>query len=173
MTAHATTFPTPFGPFSVAVSDTGKILATAFGTKTALQARLKKCHALRDISPEAPDTESEIARSIRAARAQISAYLAGERASFDLSLAPEGSVFQKRVWSALEKIPRGETRSYGQLAKSLRTAARAIGRANATNPICLLVPCHRVIGTDGSLTGFAFGDEVKQRLLELENVRLA
>jgi len=89
-------------------------------------------------------------------------------------LAPIGTEFQKRVWDALCAIPVGETRGYAQLAGQLGSpqAARAVGRANATNPICLFVPCHRVIGADGSLTGFAFGEDIKRKLLEHEGVRL-
>ncbi|ATC63023.1 cysteine methyltransferase [Nibricoccus aquaticus] len=160
MTAYTSTFPTPFGPFSVAVSETGAVLATAFGNLDALRDRFDA------------DTVIDDSKRTQAARDQISAYLAGKRTDFDLPLAPEGSAFQQRVWSALRSIPRGETRSYGYLAKKLRTAARAIGRANATNPICLIVPCHRVIGADGSLTGFAFGEEIKRRLLELEGLKI-
>ena len=156
MTAYVSTFETPFGSFSVAVSEAGSVLATAFG----------KIDALRDRFDA--DSTIEDPKCVRPAREQIVAYLSGKRVNFDLPLSAEGSAFQKRVWTALQKIPRGETRSYGQLAKSLRTAARAVGRANATNPICLIVPCHRVIGADGSLTGFAFGEEIKQRLLTLE-----
>jgi methylated-DNA-[protein]-cysteine S-methyltransferase len=83
-------------------------------------------------------------------------------------MAPKGSAFQLRVWQALREIPVGETRSYGELAKGLGSSARAVGRANATNPICVIVPCHRVIGANGDLTGFAFGVEIKQWLLEIE-----
>ena len=173
MTAYTSTFSTAFGPFSVAVSDTGEVLATAFGKKTAVQARLKKCHVLRDTPSENSPADKHIRQALQAASIQINAYLTGKRTDFDLPLAADGSVFQQRVWTALRTIPRGETRSYGQLAKSLRTSARAIGRANATNPICLIVPCHRVIGADGSLTGFAFGEEIKQRLLAHEGVKIA
>ena len=173
MTAYVSTFSTTFGPFSVALSETGAVLATAFGSKTALQSRLKKCHVLRDTPSEKGAPDKRLRDAHQVAITQISDYLAGKRTGFDLPLASEGSEFQKRVWAALEKIPRGETRSYGQLAKSLRTSARAVGRANATNPICLIVPCHRVIGADGSLTGFAFGEEIKHRLLALEDVKLA
>jgi methylated-DNA-[protein]-cysteine S-methyltransferase len=69
----------------------------------------------------------------------------------------------------LRKIPSGETRSYGELARQLGSSPRAVGRANATNPICLIVPCHRVIGADGSMTGYAFGEKIKRRLLEIES----
>ncbi len=172
MTAYISTFQTTFGPFSLAVSETGAVLATAFGDKTALQPRLKKCHVLYDTPSEKTPAASLIRKALKTASDQITAYLAGRRADFDLPLAPDGSAFQQRVWSALRAIPRGETRSYGDLAKKLRTSARAIGRANATNPICLIVHCHRVIGADGSLTGFAFGEDIKKRLLALEGVKL-
>jgi methylated-DNA-[protein]-cysteine S-methyltransferase len=101
-------------------------------------------------------------------RAQICDYLDGVRSDFDLPRVADGSDFQQRVWAELCRIPRGQTRSYGDLARKLGSSARAVGRANATNPICLIVPCHRVIGADGSLTGFAFGERIKARLLVLE-----
>lgn len=106
----------------------------------------------------------------RDAREQLLAYFAGTRRGFDVTLGSVGTAFQKSVWSALQQIPFGETRTYGQLARELGNpaASRAVGRANATNPICVIVPCHRVIGSDGSLTGFAFGAALKQRLLEHE-----
>ena len=88
---------------------------------------------------------------------QVSEYFAGKRRSFDLPLAPKGTAFQHQVWTALRSIPFGETVTYGGLADRLGRprAARAVGRANATNPISLIVPCHRVIGSDGTLTGYA------------------
>lgn len=103
--------------------------------------------------------------------AQMGEYFAGRRTEFTLPLAPIGNDFQKRVWRILREIPYGQTRSYGDLATALgdRTLARAVGAANARNPIGIVVPCHRVIGADGSLTGFAGGLERKRFLLELEN----
>ncbi len=97
-------------------------------------------------------------------------YFAGERQQFDLQRVLDDTAFRMKVWRALERIPFGETRSYREIAIALGrpTAARAVGRANATNPICLIVPCHRVIGADGSLTGFAFGEAIKRRLLDHE-----
>ncbi len=97
-------------------------------------------------------------------------YFTGKRESFTLKLAPSGTAFQQSVWTALQRIPFGETRSYGQLATELGNpgASRAVGRANATNPIALIIPCHRVIGSDGAQTGFAFGEEIKRQLLALE-----
>lgn len=103
--------------------------------------------------------------------AQLTAYFARERRSFDLPLAPEGSVFQRRVWQELERIGYGETATYGQIAHRLgmtNAASRAVGLANGRNPIPIVIPCHRVIGADGSLTGYAGGVERKQALLELE-----
>jgi len=101
---------------------------------------------------------------------QLNEFFAGKRKTFDLSMAPEGSDFQKQVWAELTRIPYGETISYAELAKRLgrNGAARAVGRANATNPIAVVVPCHRVIGADGSLTGYAYGVELKRSLLDFE-----
>lgn len=102
---------------------------------------------------------------------QLKEYFAGQRRSFDLPLAPEGTDFQLKVWRALRGIPFGATWSYGQLAKRIGKpkASRAVGAANGQNPIPIIVPCHRVIGADGSLTGFGGGLKIKQQLLELES----
>jgi methylated-DNA-[protein]-cysteine S-methyltransferase len=104
------------------------------------------------------------------ARAQLSAYFAGERTTFDLPLAPVGTPFQQRVWGELRRIPYAETVSYGELANRLGSpgASRAVGLANGRNPIAIVVPCHRVIGADGTLTGYAGGLERKRALLDLE-----
>ncbi|HSU95656.1 MAG TPA: methylated-DNA--[protein]-cysteine S-methyltransferase [Gemmatimonadaceae bacterium] len=101
---------------------------------------------------------------------QLGEYFRGERTQFDLPLAPHGSEFQLRVWSLLREIPYGETRSYGQLAKELGNPllAREVGGANARNPLSIVVPCHRVVGADGRLVGYAGGLERKQFLLDLE-----
>jgi methylated-DNA-[protein]-cysteine S-methyltransferase len=105
-----------------------------------------------------------------AAAQQLIEYFEGRRSTFDLQLAPEGTEFQKRVWSALLTIPYGETRSYAWLAQAIGNpaAARAVGAANGANPIPVIVPCHRVIGASGALTGFGGGLPVKKFLLELE-----
>ena len=99
-------------------------------------------------------------------------YFGGREEAFDLPVAPEGTAFQQRVWSALRRIPYGRAISYGELARRVRRprAARAVGRANATNPVSLVIPCHRVIGADGSLTGYGGGMDRKRALLELEGV---
>ena len=109
------------------------------------------------------------------ARRQLTEYFAGERTTFDLPLRPAGAPFQLRVWEALLRIPYGETASYGELARELGhpTAARAVGAANGRNPIAIVVPCHRVIGSNGSLTGYAGGLECKRALLDLEVGRAA
>jgi len=102
---------------------------------------------------------------------QLDEYFARKRTEFDLELAPEGDEFQHRVWNQLKAIPYGQTRSYGQIATALgdRTLARAVGIANAQNPISVIVPCHRVIGADGSLVGYGGGLDRKDFLLRLEN----
>lgn len=104
------------------------------------------------------------------ALAQVAAYFAGERRDFDLPLAPVGTPFQQQVWTALQAIPFGATTSYGALAAQLGQpgGAQAVGRANAANPLPVVVPCHRVIGADGSLTGFLGGLDRKAALLRLE-----
>lgn len=109
------------------------------------------------------------------ARRQLTEYFAGERTTFDLPLRPAGAPFQLRVWDALLRIPYGETASYGEIARELGhpTAARAVGAANGRNPLAIVVPCHRVIGSNGSLTGYAGGLECKRALLDLEAGRAA
>jgi len=101
---------------------------------------------------------------------QLVEYFSGGRTEFDLPLQPDGSEFQKKVWRALREIPFGQTRSYLDLARAIGSskAARAVGTANSKNPLSIIVPCHRVVGSDGSLTGFAGGVETKAALLALE-----
>ena len=109
------------------------------------------------------------------ARRQLTEYFAGERTTFDLPLRPAGAPFQLRVWEALLRIPYGETVSYGEIAREIGhpTASRAVGAANGRNPIAIVVPCHRVIGANGSLTGYGGGLECKRALLDLEVGRAA
>jgi methylated-DNA-[protein]-cysteine S-methyltransferase len=101
---------------------------------------------------------------------QLGEYFAGERTGFDVPLAAEGDDFDQRVWALLRTIPYGETRSYGELARQLGDPklAQEVGAANGRNPLCVLVPCHRVVGADGSLTGYAGGLDRKRFLLVLE-----
>ena len=109
-----------------------------------------------------------------AAEAQLREYFAGARRTFDLPLAPHGTAFQQRVWAALRTIPYGETRTYGELAAAIDSpnASRAVGMANHRNPIPIIIPCHRVIGANGTLTGYAGGLEIKRRLLALEGINI-
>jgi methylated-DNA-[protein]-cysteine S-methyltransferase len=106
---------------------------------------------------------------------QLEAYFAGERSDFDLDLYLAGSEFQRRVWRALLTIPYGETRSYGQIAEQIGAsgAARAVGLANGRNPIAIVVPCHRVVGASGSLTGYGGGLNRKRWLLDMERSRMS
>lgn len=103
-------------------------------------------------------------------RRQLQEYLAGTRREFSLPLHPVGTEFQQRVWKLLQTIPYGETWTYGELARAAGNpkASRAVGMANNRNPLAIVIPCHRVIGANGSLTGYAGGLDIKQRLLELE-----
>ncbi len=133
--------------------------------------------ALRGISfqsgrhpAEVPEAWQRAEEPFRDAIAQLAAYFAGRLRRFDLALAPEGTPFQREVWSALTEIPYGETVSYSELARRIGrpAATRAVGAANGRNPLPIVVPCHRVIGANGSLTGFGGGLSIKRRLLDLE-----
>lgn len=105
---------------------------------------------------------------------QLQSYLAGERRTFNMSLRPEGTEFQESVWTALKSIPYGKTMTYGEIAAQIGRprAVRAVGAANGANPIGIVIPCHRVIGADGSLTGYGGGLPNKRALLELEGVEI-
>jgi methylated-DNA-[protein]-cysteine S-methyltransferase len=141
------TLQTPYGPASYETDGSGALIHFSIGTGGG----------------EPDNGRSEVAR-------QVGEYFAGKRRRFDLRLAPAGSDFQKKVWAELIRIPFGETITYSELAQRVGApgAARAVGRANATNPIWLIVPCHRVIGADGSLTGYAGGTDLKKSLLAWE-----
>lgn len=119
---------------------------------------------------ESTTPEERACRLLWQAAAELGEYFAGRRRNFTLPLAPRGTEFQQRVWSELRRIPCGETRTYGEIARAIGQprACRAVGMANNRNPIAILIPCHRVIGRDGSLTGYAAGLTVKRQLLELE-----
>lgn len=139
---HRTTIPTPIGDLRVVASDAG----------------------IREIRMPLPDrgvpvraTENPDHPILKAARRQLDEYFRGERRDFDLPLDVEGTAFQRTVWDALVQIPFGETESYGGLAERVGKpgAARAVGGANGRNPVPIVVPCHRVIGADGQMTGYA------------------
>jgi methylated-DNA-[protein]-cysteine S-methyltransferase len=110
------------------------------------------------------------AKAVADAAIQLEQYFAGERTEFDLDLDLDGTPFERRVWDEVRAIPYGETATYAEIAERIGRpgACRAVGRANGRNPVAVIVPCHRVIGSDGSLTGYAGGIEMKRALLDLE-----
>jgi methylated-DNA-[protein]-cysteine S-methyltransferase len=150
-----TTIDTPIGPLGLTATEAGlaEIWFGGYGPKSARGAG-----------------ESDPGGVLERASAQLLEYFAGSRMTFDLPLAPAGSGFELSVWELLRGIPAGQTASYGELARKLGdpTLARAVGRANGQNPLPIVVPCHRVIGADGSLVGFGGGLERKRWLLEHE-----
>lgn len=157
-----TVMPSPIGDLRIIARETGEgpaIVAIEF----------TPFRGLADGRPigERADDDPLLRRAVE----QLTAYFARELREFDLPLAPEGSAFQRQVWDQLRLIPWGETASYGEIAHRLghsNAASRAVGLANGRNPIPIVIPCHRVIGADGSLTGYAGGLERKQVLLGLE-----
>ena len=129
-------------------------------------------HFCPDGAPELEPLPRRVVETplLQEAEEQLNEYFAGVRREFDLPLAAKGTAFQQTVWAQLRKIPYGEVRTYGQLEAALGNpkASRAVGSACHRNPLCIVVPCHRVIGADGSLTGYAEGLDIKEYLLELE-----
>ena len=126
----------------------------------------KICFIGKDIQEEICNETELLKKTIK----QIEEYFEGKRSFFDLPLESKGTEFQKKVWKALIEIPYGETRSYGDIAKIIGNgkASRAVGMANNKNPIPIIIPCHRVIGANGKLVGYAGGLDLKEKLLELE-----
>jgi methylated-DNA-[protein]-cysteine S-methyltransferase len=120
-----------------------------------------------------PDTNIVETPLIKKAINQLEEYLDGNRKNFDLPLSPKGTEFQQRVWNALQEIPYGKTCSYKDIAKNIGNikACRAVGMANNRNPIAIFIPCHRVIGANGKLVGYAGGLDIKEKLLEIEKLR--
>jgi len=146
--------PSPFRSLSVAIDGDGRLIAIRFdGARPEGRRDPKRC---------------------RAAAAQLREYFAGRRREFDLDLAPYGTEFQLRVWRALRDIPFGSVRNYGDIARAIGqpNATRAVGQANGRNPLPIVIPCHRVIASDGSIGGYSCGLAVKHCLLALENVEL-
>lgn len=125
-----------------------------------------------DVGIASSEVESPVLRDLKR---QLDEYFEGRRRAFDVPVAPAGTAFQKRVWDELMKIGHGELMSYGELARCVGrpTGQRAVAAANGANPICILIPCHRVIGKDGKLTGYSAGIERKRFLLSLEQPALA
>ena len=155
--------PSPLGPIDLAAEKGGALAYLGFATA---ESRSRIPRALeRDAADLAEDP-----KVLEPARRQLEAYFRGELREFRLPLALRGTPFQLRVWAELQKIPYGTTISYLELARRLGdpNATRAVGAANGANPVSIIVPCHRVIGANGSLTGYGGGLENKKKLLELE-----
>ncbi len=142
----------PVGPLRLVATDKA-LVNLYFGSPSINAATRAKSHPVLDLAEK-----------------QLCEYFAGKRKKFDLPLAADGTKFQKKVWATLSRIPYGETKSYGDVARAIGNskAARAVGGANNRNPIAIIVPCHRVIGANGDLTGFGGGLSVKQKLLAHE-----
>ena len=157
MTVRYTVLPSPLDELLVTMDDAGALTRVHFAP-----------HAIGADWFHAPDAFGTV-------REQLAAYFAGEVRTFDLALAPEGTPFQQRVWAALGTIPFGATLGYGEIARRLgdHGAARAVGSANNRNPIAIIVPCHRVIGSTGSAVGYGGGIQRKQWLLRHEREVLA
>jgi methylated-DNA-[protein]-cysteine S-methyltransferase len=138
---------------------------------TGLRELWMEPHDLSRLPAEAERDDAALAPVVT----QLAGYFAGERTRFDLPLSPQGTAFQRKVWLALREIPFGATTTYGAIAADLGqpTASRAVGLANGRNPLAVIVPCHRVVGADGSLTGFGGGLPRKRWLLEHERSVLA
>jgi methylated-DNA-[protein]-cysteine S-methyltransferase len=159
-----TTMPSPIGELTIGASDLG--------------VRFVMWHDDPRPQPDEGDTGGDPSRRqavLAEAVSQLEEYFAGDRTEFDLPLDPQGTPFQQSAWMALRRIPYGSTVSYGEQARSLGDAkkARAVGAANGRNPIGIVVPCHRVVGSNGSLTGFAGGIEAKAWLLDHERRTVA
>lgn len=161
MSLACKTMESPVGKLKLVASDTG-LVAVLWQNDRPKRVRLAEL------------VEDDQHPVLLKAERQLGEYFAGKRKAFDVPLDMRGTDFQKNVWEALLGIPFGETRSYGQLAKQLGNpnATRAVGAANGRNPLSIIVPCHRVIGSSGSLTGFGGGLETKAHLLDLEKNKL-
>lgn len=157
MTYAYTTMDSPVGTLTLIASEAGLAAVLWPDDDPA-----RVCLEPREEAPDHP--------VLAAARAQLAAYFAGTRQRFDLPLDPRGTVFQQAVWQALLTIPFGETRSYAAIARQIGrpSATRAVGAANGRNPLSIVAPCHRVIGSNGALIGFAGGLAAKEMLLRLE-----
>lgn len=163
-TLHCEWFGSPVGDL-LAVADDTDLRVLAFDNEGSPEDRLERQR--RRLGPDVSATGNAVTRE---ARRQIDAYFAGHCFDFTLPLAPSGSDFEQRVWTELLKVPLGETCSYGDIAKNIggMETVRAVGKANGANPIVIIIPCHRCIGSDGSLTGYGGGLWRKKLLLRHE-----
>lgn len=154
---YATTVDSPVGRLLL-VSDGIALIALRFGSERDARGGADPCLIDATAAP------------FPQARRELGEYFAGQRTSFEIPLAPLGTPFQIRVWGALREIPHGTTATYGEIARAVGSpgAARAVGAANHRNPLAIIVPCHRVIGSNGTLTGYAGGLARKRALLDLE-----
>ena len=168
MRAYVDEIESPAGPLAFAVDEEGTLVRLHF-VESAYGPVMEA-----ELEDEGYTVETDEMRTARV-RSELAEYVSGRRRTFDVPLAFVGSVWQKAVWMELTRIPFGETRSYGEIADSLGRpgAARAVGRANASNVLPVVVPCHRVIAADGTLGGFNGGLHLKERLLEHERNVLA
>jgi len=155
-TTSYVTLPSPLGPLTLVATD---------GQLTGLYMDAQRHRPGSEMLGVAGDPTGE---PFASAARQLQAYFTGQLQTFDVPLAPAGTPFQHRVWSALQTIPYGRTWSYAELARQVGSASRPVGLANGKNPIALIIPCHRVIGSDGSLTGYGGGLDRKRYLLDLE-----
>jgi methylated-DNA-[protein]-cysteine S-methyltransferase len=148
---HSALLPSPIGPLYVEADEHGLTKLYTDG------------HRLHADAPANDGMFDEIQR-------QLDEYFAGARTTFDVPLSLHGTAFEQSVWDALQRIPYGETTTYGELSRELGGSPRAVGRANGHNPVSIIVPCHRVVGANGSLTGYAGGLDTKRALLAHEGV---
>jgi methylated-DNA-[protein]-cysteine S-methyltransferase len=160
---------TPIGAMDATVDGDGRLVELHFEKRSAVSSRSSAGEA-PDLLPDRRLPTADTLRVID----QLADYFSGKRKEFDLELAPRGTAFQLAVWNALREIPYGDTISYAELARRIGkpSAVRAVGAANGANPIPVIIPCHRVIGSNGTLTGYGGGIERKQWLLALEGRRL-
>jgi methylated-DNA-[protein]-cysteine S-methyltransferase len=165
----------PLGPLTAAIDERGRLVRLDFDAPPGTVVETTPAAAAASESASGR-LAVELAPPPAAARvvAQLAEYFAGRRKKFTFPMAPRGTAFQRRVWTELRAIPYGRTMSYSELAARLGNlaATRAVAQANATNPIAIVVPCHRVIGADGTLTGYGGGLDRKRWLLELEGALL-
>ena len=170
MTAHYDHLECPWGMLAVITDTQSRLLAVSFLNEDHKPGCVQAWDATRESFRRRGYELREDTDVTRPAVEALRAYFRGDLEALDVEVAPHGTQFQLRVWDALREIPAGETRTYSEIAQAIDRpkAARAVGRAVGTNPVSFVIPCHRVVGADGSLTGYAGGLRMKRGLLELE-----